>query len=238
MNQGERCLSFIRENVRAAEVFYSHLHQVTKVGSAVKISVMLFSQFASNEENAENVVKPVENRRKKATAEKSRPTAPDSSFQFPDSLQDSAMRIGVLRVLLATLLSIESKLMLPKYSSSLLLLNKHFTSAKMDFVLSMFAFNQNLSPLSPVETSLIMQVFAIPIRLAKISSVATSSLSSLSFDVVIENFIVQSQLVNKVNVNGFISHNALVVVELVQAMDKWVSLFLTCSSIISNELFK
>jgi condensin-2 complex subunit G2 len=70
LEQTQRCLTFVKDNLPAAEAFYGALASVTSVGSASKLCIMLFSwisqQCASVSLHSEASVKPPADKKKRS----------------------------------------------------------------------------------------------------------------------------------------------------------------------------
>jgi len=155
--QMQRCLKFVRENVRAAVAFYGHFYKHTSVGSATKMCVMLFAlllQPAAGEavvaptdveedEKASCVSHPLvaraKRRREQEVAKRAGETreSADAASTSSSTLAtgfDATLRVGVLRVLLSCLSSISDKLTLANHAPSRELLGKHFTDIAVPMV--------------------------------------------------------------------------------------------------------
>lgn len=149
----QRCLSFIQENIVAAEAFYAALHQHVSVGASTKMCVILFSLFISRaptsdeeqitisdeyDENAMNKTNKRESRDGKRSNKITQKTLNRSQPAFSDMISDPTVRMGVLRVLFSCLKSIQEKLCQSKYSSSYDLLRNHFTMSNMRHIVSIY----------------------------------------------------------------------------------------------------
>ncbi len=147
MEQLRRCLQFIHDNITAAEVFYSNLSELTSVGSVVKLCTMLFSLLNTDQTeeieqelvNAaviddENDELPVGNDTDNVTrAKRGRAVVDTEDKTF--KLSDPVIRIGILRILIASLTSVSGYLVNEEYFS---LLNRYVNPMSISQVYKRF----------------------------------------------------------------------------------------------------
>jgi len=180
IEQTRRCIKFIRENVRAAEAFYSYFHEFCSVGNAAKLSVVLFSLFTHSSTEVERQLYAGnlsdENQRESdkeggngkrtrdsgdednAKCSKSTKSGPKSS----NSLSDPNVRSGILRVIIVCLSSISTKLLLSDCSSSRELIHRYFTPDLVQLVFNTFMGDRYSVEALPLLLKVVALIVMIP----------------------------------------------------------------------------
>ena len=134
--QLERCLSLIEVDVKAAEVFYGSLFQVSSIGSAAKISILLFAEVIDRVGLSAN--------------------SPVKESIHDEDGEGGSRIASILKVLHACLSSIADTVLDENHQKSRQLLLKYFTPAQIGML-----FEYTISHENVMETTLALKVVSV-----------------------------------------------------------------------------